>query len=145
MSGWSAPGWATPPARPTVVLEVRDRASNAVLRTHSLAGKPAFTLGRQMGAVEIHVPDELVSRQHAALVHKGEQLFIIDLKSAAGVSVDGLSIPPNEARELKEGSRFALGTSSLRYYVRGLAAATSKPDLQAIGNWLRYSGLGTLA
>ena len=127
MSGWAPPSWATPPARGTVTLDVRDRASNTVLRTHSLANKPAFTLGRQMGAVDIHVPDEVVSRVHAALVHKGDKLFVIDLKSAAGVAVDGFSIPPNEARELKEGSRFALGNSTLRYYVRGLAPAAAAP------------------
>ena len=126
MTTWQPPGWATAPARSTVALEVRDKSSNAVVKTHSLAQKAAFTMGRQMGAVDIHVPDEVVSRVHAAVVHKGDQLFIIDLKSAAGVTVDGREkIKPNEAKELREGMRFALGDSKLRYYVTGLAPAAT--------------------
>ena len=128
---WEPPAWATAPVRDTVKLEVR--RGEQVLETHDLSKRKSFVLGRQAGAVEIHVKDDAVSRQHAALVHRGEALYVIDLKSAAGLTVDGQRVKPNEATALKEGSRFMLGAAPLSYVVRGLSAPRPAPGASAVG------------
>lgn len=117
---WQPPGWATLPKVPTVSLEVR--RAGQVIRTHSLAQRKSFVLGRQAGLADILVEDEGVSRQHAALVHRDGALYVIDLKSLAGVTVNGHKCKPLEATPLKEGSEMALGETPLRYVVKGLAA-----------------------
>ena len=122
---WQAPSWATAASRPSVALEVR--RGEQVLQTHDLTTRKSFTLGRQMGAVDIHVADEGVSRLHAALVHRGDALYVIDLKSAAGLTVDGQRVKPNEATALKDGARLVLGAAPLQYVVRGLGAPPAAP------------------
>ena len=136
-SAWAPPAWATLPARSPVSLEVRRGAD--VIKTHDLSKKKSFVLGRQAGATDIHIPDEAVSRVHAALVHREEKLYIIDLKSAAGVTVNGQRIKPNEATLVSEGSHFVLGATSLQYVVRlpqppppPAAQATWEPPAWAI-------------
>ena len=100
------------------------RRGDDVVEKHDLSkGKKSFVLGRQAGVADILVKDEAVSRQHAALVHRGDALYLIDLKSAAGVTVDGQRIKPNDATALKDGSKFVLGAAPLSYVVRGLAVA----------------------
>ena len=96
---WQPPGWATAPARQTIRLEVR--RGGELVHTHDLSTRKSFVLGRQAGVAHIHVKDEAVSRQHAALVHRGEAVYLIDLKSAAGVTLNGKRLPPNDAVPLK--------------------------------------------
>jgi pSer/pThr/pTyr-binding forkhead associated (FHA) protein len=122
---WEPPAWATLPKSSLIALEVRH--GSTVLKTHSLVAKKAFVLGRQVGVADLLVEDEGVSRQHAALVHKDDALFLIDLKSLAGVTVDGQRVKPLEATTLKEGSEIALGETALRYFVKGLAAMPPPP------------------
>ena len=116
---WEPPGWAT---LPTMAVRLEVHRGGQILQTHDLSKKKSFVLGRQAGIADILVPDDAVSRQHAALVHRGAALYVIDLKSAAGVSVDGKRIAPNDATPLKEGATIALGAAPLSYIIRGLAA-----------------------
>ena len=44
--------------------------------------------------------DEAASRQHCAIVPRGERLYLIDLRSTRGTFVDGARLPPNEPTEL---------------------------------------------
>lgn len=126
---WEPPSWATLPKSSLVALEVRQ--GSTVLKTHGLVAKKAFVLGRQVGVADLLVEDEGVSRQHAALVHKDDALFLIDLKSLAGVTVDGQRVKPLEATKLKEGSEIALGETALRYFIKGLAAMPPPPAASA--------------
>ena len=70
---WQPPAWATVPTR-AVGLEVR--RGDELIKTHDLSKRKAYVLGRQVGAVDVHVPDERVSRQHCALVHKGDAMYL---------------------------------------------------------------------
>ena len=79
---WAPPNWATTPIR-SVDLEVR--RGDELLKKHELKGRSFFILGRQPGMSHVLVEDDTVSRQHAALVHCKDELFVFDLKSAKGV------------------------------------------------------------
>ena len=125
---WTPPSWATDPLTSSrAMLEVRQ--SGHLLKTHALAKKKAYTLGRQAGTVDIHIADEAVSRLHAALVHRGETLYLIDLNSAAGVMVAGRRVKPNDAVPLAEGMHFVLGDASsvFQYVVTGLSPKEPAP------------------
>ena len=125
-----APGWATIPAAPDLALECRRGAE--VLRTFPLKAKRAFILGRQAGLADIHVEDEGVSRQHAALLPRRDALYVVDLRSARGTYVDGKRIQPPEPHQLKEGSVITLGEAvPISYVVAGLAAAAAPPAAAA--------------
>ena len=81
---WAPPSWATMPVRS---VDVEVRRGEELLEKHELKGLSISILGRQPGMSHILVEDDTVSRQHAALVHCKEELFVLDLKSAKGVSV----------------------------------------------------------
>jgi pSer/pThr/pTyr-binding forkhead associated (FHA) protein len=130
---WQPPAWATMPGRPTVALEVR--RGDKILRTHDLSKRKSFLLGRQSGVADILIEEEGVSRQHFALVHKESAMYLIDLKSAAGTSVDGQRAKPLEATPLREGSQITLGEMPVRYLVRGLAPPAAPPAAVPASSW----------
>ncbi len=117
---WPGPSWATMPARPTVELEVR--RGEELLKKHELKGRKFFILGRQPVMSHIVVEDDTVSRQHAAVVHCNDALYLFDLKSAKGVAVGGKPIKPMEPRLLSEGDVITLGELAVQYVVKGLGA-----------------------
>ena len=121
---WQPPPWATLPARPDVVLEVR--RGEELLQRHELKGRKFFILGRQPVVSHILVEDDLISRQHAALVHCKDAVYVFDLKSAKGVTVGGKRIRPMEPRQLVDGEPIVLGELALQYVVKGLTAPPSR-------------------
>lgn len=125
---WQPPPWATLPARPDVVLEVR--RGEELLQRHELKGRKFFVLGRQPVVSHILVEDDLISRQHAALVHCKDAVYLFDLKSAKGVTVGGKRIRPMEPRQLVDGEPIVLGELALQYVVKGLAAPAASSRWQ---------------
>ena len=87
------PGWATETPHGGLALELRRSAGAELVRRIDLrsgGGRRVFVVGRQPGVADVLITeDEAVSRQHAAIVPRGEALYIIDLKSAAGTWVNG--------------------------------------------------------
>lgn len=130
---WAPPAWATMPARATVCLQVL--RGEELVKTHDLTKRKSFVLGRQAGIADLLVEDEHVSRQHAALVHKEAVIYLIDLRSAGGTTVDGARAKPLNATALKEGSLIRLGEAPLRYVIKGLGAPTLPATPAAPPSW----------
>jgi phage tail-like protein len=57
----------------------------------------------------------LVSRRHAQIYCDREPYRIADLGSSNGTTVNDIPLPPNEARELRDGDVISIGPFTLRY------------------------------
>jgi DNA-binding NtrC family response regulator len=86
--------------------------------------KPMSSIGRAEGA-DLHLEDDEVSRQHALVARRGDQLEIADAGSANGVIVDG---HPVERAALHGGEVIRLGSTFLRYFVEAPAEAALTPS-----------------
>lgn len=75
--------------------------------------KPRVVLGRGAGC-DVQLTDSEVSRRHAMLEIRGDEVTIKDLGSTNGTYVDGVRV--NEAR-LESQQEFSLGTSTLMLIV----------------------------
>lgn len=89
-----------------------------VVQTGPDAGKvfnldrPVLVVGRQMGN-DVLLNDTQVSRRHVQFELRDGQVFVIDLGSANGTTVNGQKLPPNEPKPLRAGDLVRLGITSL--------------------------------
>lgn len=74
--------------------------------------KSVTVLGRASGVADILVPDDGVSRQHAAIVYAQGDFFLEDLGSSNGTHVNGEKIG---VVQLTAGMEFSLGSNTCRF------------------------------
>ena len=55
--------------------------------------------------------ERVISRQHAAIIHRGDDYFIKDTNSSNGVLVNNRQINPGQLRKIVNGDRLQLGGS----------------------------------
>lgn len=107
-----------------------------VVQTGPDAGKvfnldrPVLVVGRQMGN-DVLLNDTQVSRRHVQFELRDGQVFVIDLGSANGTTINGQKLPANEPRLVRAGDLIRLGTSSIALQD---AVATPYPGPVAIPN-----------
>lgn len=94
---------------PLAVLEVV-RGPLAGRRFH--IDRSVTTIGRAADS-DVRLADESVSAAHATLLQKGEEWFVVDLRSSNGTFVDGHRIAGERA--LNGGSRLKLGNQELTF------------------------------
>jgi pSer/pThr/pTyr-binding forkhead associated (FHA) protein len=126
VEGGAAPT-ATAAAPPTAILDV-SRIRSEYAHTSTAASleivrgpysgasfsldRPVCTIGRSEDS-DVRIRDESVSANHATLLRKGTQWFVVDLRSANGTFVDGLRIAGE--REIASGTRLTLGRVELEF------------------------------
>jgi pSer/pThr/pTyr-binding forkhead associated (FHA) protein len=69
-------------------------------------------VGRGPGA-DVFIDDPTVSRRHAVLVRRDDQIVVLDDRSLNGVKVNGQRV---WEAVLRDGDRIALGRIELRYF-----------------------------
>lgn len=74
--------------------------------------RPVTTIGRAADC-DVRFADESVSAAHATLMQKGDDWFVVDLRSSNGTFVDGHRIAGE--RSLNRGSRLRLGSLELSF------------------------------
>merc|ERR1711971_105634 len=75
------------------------------LGRHALSHtKQSWTLGRALDQVDIMLNHESISRKHAMITRQGMFLFVMDLGSAHGTTVDGKKIEKNSPARLCSGA-----------------------------------------
>lgn len=62
---------------------------------------------------QVVIDDSQISRHHARIELKGEELYIVDLGSSNGTSVNGIAIKPESQHQLKSGDVISIGNASL--------------------------------
>ncbi len=118
------------PAAPAAGVAPRTKDTIIMLRlldfdkTLQLSGRTEYSLGRVAKGQPI-LPDfdltdfdayqQGVSRLHAAIKIKPQQIAIMDLRSANGTRVNGQKIHPNVDYPIKHGDVIALGKLKLQF------------------------------
>ena len=107
-------------------VPVKAKASLLIMQNGEklpLVGRAEFTLGRvsegQPLIPEIDLSvykayDQGVSRLHAVLSIRTDQVSITDLGSANGTWLNGVRLPPHTAHTLKNGDLISLGTMKIQ-------------------------------
>ena len=71
-----------------------------------------LSIGRDISS-DVAIVDSKVSRNHASIVSRGGKLFIEDHNSTNGTYVNGEKLSPSTETELKIGSKFSVGDSTI--------------------------------
>ncbi len=77
-----------------------------------------MVIGRD-AAAEISLLDQSISRRHAKVIKRGEQVFLMDLGSANGTLINDKKLAPNEEKTLSKEDMIKLGNSILKFLPRG--------------------------
>lgn len=79
-----------------------------------LAGKPAgFLIGRNPAESDFQIRDDSVSRRHARVFAKNGKLFVEDLDSANGTTVDDEELVPGQPASVANGGLVEFGAVKL--------------------------------
>lgn len=91
---------------PKAVLEVLSGAGQGKKFPLGTAGKTTVVVGRDVDAFagDIKLDSTYVSRKHAEIHIEGDDLFLIDLKSASGTRLNGDKIAPEQKQKIEIGS-----------------------------------------
>ena len=65
-------------------------------------------LGRSIDN-DIRIEDKTISRKHLKIERVGQRLFVTDLSSSNGTTVNGHALEPNRAYPLRNGDRIRVG------------------------------------
>lgn len=79
-----------------------------------LTGAP-LVIGKMLGAVDLRVDCNTVSRRHAEIIKEGRKFFITDLNSTNGTFINGKKIQGGVKQELSEGDRIILSEVPFRF------------------------------
>ena len=118
---------------PTVTIELRFESPDAPARTERVERRPGEVL--KVGSLDsndVHLTEPGVSRMHAVLeVASAEQLFVVDLGSAAGTRLNGEKIV---RAPLSSGDTLEIGSVrvKVRFGPQG-AALRDQPAARASG------------
>lgn len=82
-------------------------------------GRFDVSVGRKQSNFEFDKQTKEVSRRHAAVEHKGNAYFIVDLGSSAGTFLNGRKLPPNAPFQLENGNRVSFGSAGADYVWEG--------------------------
>ena len=127
---WRPPDWSKLPVMHKPRLEMFENGRSA--RSMAVGNSRCFVFGRNGQVADIVVPDNSLSRAHAALINSSSATFIQDLDSAHGTYVDfegrTMNVPRlgtrlaagEEPTKLREGATIRFGSSNAVFRVIGL-------------------------
>jgi len=108
---WALPKWATPPSLPCELVE--DEGG-----TRTPLDDACTVIGRHGQLADLVVADDSVSRQHAVIVHRDDESFIMDMGSTHGTYVDSEASQPNQFVPMEDGSKLRIGKASSTFTFR---------------------------
>ncbi len=80
--------------------------------------KPVFKIGKASRGVDYHIGGNgAISRQHAVILHKGDQFFIKDNKSTNHTYVDNVQLEGDEEVQLKNNCIITLGDEDFQFKI----------------------------
>ena len=127
---WRPPDWSKLPVMHKPRLEMFENGRSA--RSMTVGNSRCFVFGRNGQVADIVVPDNSLSRAHAALINSSSATFIQDLDSAHGTYVDfegrSINVPQlgqrlkagDEPVKLTEGATIRFGSCNAVFRIVGL-------------------------
>eukprot|EP01012_Entosiphon_sulcatum_P044357 TRINITY_DN5900_c0_g1_i1.p1 TRINITY_DN5900_c0_g1~~TRINITY_DN5900_c0_g1_i1.p1 ORF type:complete len:279 (+),score=36.69 TRINITY_DN5900_c0_g1_i1:33-869(+) len=110
---FNCPEWA---AKPTVPHYLEVRKGESVVSRKDVDEHSYYLFGRSHDVCDYSLEHHSVSRVHFALVHhRNGGVFIIDLGSHGGTSIDGQDLQKLQATRLPVGSVLRVATSTRQY------------------------------
>ena len=108
---FSAPTEVLPPSSflPKLIVIKGERSGQEIA-----INKESMSIGRDLKA-DIKIRDTSVSKRHAVLFLKGDEVYIKDLNSANGTYVNGEKILPNKEIALKNGDKIEIGKNQYEF------------------------------
>ncbi len=106
---------------------------------HELGSSGSFKIGRSGYGNDIEIPLQDVSRNHCVVQVEAGRVFVTDLGSTGGTSLDGVALPAHEAAEWRLGARLALsnGTFSLELETADVQVSDSQAGAELdLAAWL---------
>jgi pSer/pThr/pTyr-binding forkhead associated (FHA) protein len=100
------------PLAPGLQVIVRDIASGQILAE---SDNSTLMIGRADGVADVLIDDDLVSRYHACVIHRGGRFFLADMGSTNGTELNGELV--GEA-EIQNGDRICVGETVLEFATR---------------------------
>ena len=83
-----------------------------------MINKPVFKIGKASRGVDYRVNGNgAISRQHAIILHKGDEYFIKDNKSTNHTYVNDVEVKDEEEVALKDNSKIKLGDEEFIFKV----------------------------
>lgn len=109
----SFPSWSGAPAPETIAAVFRVVKNGSEIDKIKL-GKANLVFGRKPDMCDIVLDHPTISRRHAAILHKGEtgEMYMMDLGSAQGTSVNQKPVKANEVILLAQGDKVQFGQST---------------------------------
>ena len=104
------------------VLEGRDAAGSRYvlkLERRSLGDPEGVVIGRNPRDTEFVVAHEAVSREHARMYVKGDTLYVEDLQSSNGTTVNGQPVTDGNPLPVPDGAALQLGPVEFRVSLKG--------------------------
>ncbi|MCM2278214.1 MAG: GGDEF domain-containing protein [Oligoflexia bacterium] len=80
--------------------------------------QPQMVIGRDPSA-DITVPDQAVSRNHAKITNRGDEVLLTDIGSQNGTYVNDKKLKPNEPIKLAKEDMLKMGNSILKFLPAG--------------------------
>ena len=129
-SRWRPPEWSKLPVMHKPRLEMYENGRCA--RSMTVSNSRCFVFGRNGQVADIVVPDNSLSRAHAALINSSSATFVQDLDSAHGTYVDfegrSINVPQlgqrlkagEEPLKLTEGATIRFGSCNAVFRIVGL-------------------------
>uniref|UniRef100_A0A7S0Q8H9 protein-tyrosine-phosphatase n=1 Tax=Coccolithus braarudii TaxID=221442 RepID=A0A7S0Q8H9_9EUKA len=111
------PEWAAEPTNTGATLAVE--RDGETLETFHVGDHEMYMFGRSL-TCDFQLDHPSASRQHAVLVHhQNGGVYMVDLKSSHGTSVNGKRLVAHEPCRLREGAAVTFGASARQYRLGG--------------------------
>jgi pSer/pThr/pTyr-binding forkhead associated (FHA) protein len=111
-----------PSNAPSAVLALPDNdVNNAIVigkASQVIPNRNALVVGRQVSSCDIRITHKSLSRQHALLYYHSACLYVFDLKTKTGTSVNHKQITPETPRQLNNGDTIQFGKAKPLLTVR---------------------------
>lgn len=114
MSSGYPPGDVTQIGSSRPPIRLRAQLGPAMGQVYTMVGN-TLTIGRAPDN-DIVLDDPQVSRHHAQVVRRGDEISVEDLGSTNGTLVNGVRLAPHAPQPLRDGDELRLGKLALRVF-----------------------------
>jgi len=99
---------------PPYTFEALDGSESIVIQEKWIGSQEGLVIGRAMELVHVHMESRLVSRRHLRITGNSQQLYVEDLNSSHGTSIDGSPLKPFKPQQIQPNQLLRIAGFSYR-------------------------------